>query len=341
MIARGKKKELVLVILMIFLITALHYMVSLHAIEIHAFYRRLYYLPIIYASFKFGLRGGVAAALASSFFYFPHLIFYVGHIPAQLADNFYEVILFNIIGWATGILSESEKRLAEQVRHSEKLSALGVLIAGLAHEIRNPLGIISATAQLLKEDQDQSTLQEGLEIIRQETTRLNQILTQLIDFAKPSPSQGGFLNLNELITESIPFFRKLLEEQGIKLQTALSGNSLTIYFDPQKFKQLLINLVLNSSQAMPRGGIIEISTWEKEGRVFMQVRDNGQGISQEILPQIFNPFFTTKEQGTGLGLSIVHRIIGDYQGKIKVESTVNEETKVMISLPKGEKDEEK
>lgn len=328
-----RKREITLIFLMILLITSLHYLASTHAIEIHAFYRRLYYLPIIYASFKFGLTGGIATALVSSFFYTPHLILYVGHMPTQLAENFYEVILFNVIGWATGVLSENEKRLEEQVRRSEKLSALGILITGLAHEIRNPLGTISATAQLLKDDNDLACIQEGLEVIREETIRLNKILTELIDFAKPTPSEGTVINLNEAIKDTTLLFKKVIEEQGVNLNLELENSPLLVYLDSQKFKQLLVNLILNSLQAMPQGGNLKIVTWKKENKVSFRLKDTGTGIPEDILPQIFNPFFTTKETGTGLGLSIVHRIVEDYQGRIEVRSFANRGAEFTISFP--------
>lgn len=234
-------------------------------------------------------------------------------------------------------LAEKEK-LEEQLRRSDRLATLGRLVTGLAHEIRNPVGIIKATVQVLeKEISDRPELTEYTTIIKQQVDRQNQIITELLEFGRPRPKNVQPLDLNKLIRAVVAFTEPLLEQNKIDLKLNLRPNIPEIEADGEKLKQVLVNLILNAIQAMPDGGRLRITTLSRNGTVLISVRDTGHGISEDDIKHIFDPFYTTKEGGGGLGLAIAHQIVEAHGGEIQVRSYPEKGTTFIIALPVTQK----
>lgn len=224
-------------------------------------------------------------------------------------------------------------QLEEEIRRADKLSAIGVMASGVAHEIRNPLGIVKTIAQTIKSSDriDEMDL-EGINIIIEEVDRANSVIKEILDFSKVEKGELLISNVYELVNDVIKITHKFAENNLVSIETDVEDN-LYCMMDVSKMKQVLMNLIMNAVDAMPDGGTVRISGKKQNEKVVLQVLDSGFGISEKQLDNIFNPFYTTKDKGTGLGLSITHKIIKDHNGSIKVKSTTEKGTEFIIELP--------
>ena len=226
------------------------------------------------------------------------------------------------------------KALRQEMQRKEKLAAIGGLAAGIAHEIRNPLSSVKGMATYFKNrftaDPDAS---QAAEVMVQETERLNRVINELLEFARPSQINARPSDINAVIDHSIKLIRQDAEDQGVELDTNKAADLPAAHIDPDRVVQCLLNLYLNAIQAMEAGGRITAETGlSPEGAVMVQIADTGPGIAREDLSRIFDPYFTTKSTGTGLGLAIVHKIIEDHGGRITVNSTPGRGTVFSIYL---------
>jgi len=458
------------IILMLALVTGFHYFTESRDWELHDFFRRLYYFPIIIGAFKFRLRGALVVSVLTVVLYAPHLLVYFGELNMELVNQLLEAVMFVVLGLITGYLVEEDykarrgledqiikvsnlekytqnllnsidsgvvafgedgnlqsmnreafrifhspenvhrflrknqmkeklqktietgetcsgaemtyknrggtvlflettifpvrdvtegiegavlvieditqlKELEEQVRRGERLAAVGVLSSGVAHEIRNPLGIIKTISQSIKEENTDVEMKESLEIIEQEIQRANKVVEGLLDFAKPGKLKMEKISLRRLLRDLELMTRKLAEQKGFSLILEPMEKDYLIEGDPDKLKQGLLNLVLNGIQAMEEAetkeeGTLRIQLTEPKAAdvqdrkaIRLIIRDQGAGIDPDHLKKIYDPFFTTKDQGTGLGLSITHRIIEEHQGSLEIKSRQGKGTMVIIELP--------
>lgn len=231
--------------------------------------------------------------------------------------------------------SREQRELEEQLHQAERLAALGQMVAGISHEIKNPLGIIQSTAELLGGMADAGDSQKKLSgVIREESMRLNRIVTEFLDFAKPQTPNLRDCPLEEILRKNLRFLHPELEKRGIRVTHNLDGKSFLIRADHDLLYRAFLNVFLNALQAMEGGGHIHVQVHEEKESCVVEIQDTGSGISQENLKRIFNPFFTTKEKGTGLGLSIVRKIIEGHRGNMTIESSEGRGTKVMIRISK-------
>lgn len=229
-------------------------------------------------------------------------------------------------------IEELEKRNT-QLRQSERLAALGELSAGLAHEIRNPLNIISGAAQTLKRNHNLKNDEELAEFIVEEVNRLNSMLTSFLDFARPAPLNKKRMDISEIVSEIAGKYDEIAKEKGIIIEKKVEPAICNI--DPNGIKQVLLNLLLNALEVTDKRGKISIQVYNTEGLIHLKIKDNGSGMTKEEMAKAFDPFFTTKETGTGLGLPVAHRIIREHKGEISVISAPEEGTCFHITLIKS------
>ena len=220
---------------------------------------------------------------------------------------------------------------AQAVR-SDRLVAIGELATGIAHEIRNPMGIIKTISQTLQEENDNEDLLEGLEIIVKEIDRANRVIDGILNFAKPIGNEMKKISLNQLLDEVVMITDKYVSKQNVFVELYLL-NEINIIADKEKLMQVFINLIFNATQAMEMGGNIKISAEPIDNGVNISFKDSGIGIKKEDMKKLFNPFFTTKEKGIGLGLSVSDRIIQDHNGYMIIDSIEGEGTQIDIYLP--------
>jgi two-component system sensor histidine kinase PilS (NtrC family) len=228
--------------------------------------------------------------------------------------------------------------MEEQIRRQERLATVGSLAAGIAHEIRNPLASLSGSIQMLQGELElQGDHRHLMDIVLRETDRLNTIITEFLDYARPRSNQREQISLASFLEETITLFRNSKEYRREIVIICDISSTIVITGDPQRLRQVFWNLLINAAQAIHNSGTITISAASGTGidgdEVTVRVLDSGIGIDSDNLEHIFDPFFTTKPSGTGLGLAIAYRIIEDHNGTIDVKSELGKGTAVIINLP--------
>ncbi|MBI4776867.1 MAG: two-component sensor histidine kinase [Deltaproteobacteria bacterium] len=223
--------------------------------------------------------------------------------------------------------AEEKKRLEEQLNHAERLAGLGQMVAGVSHEIRNPLGIIRSTGEMLAQRMEKYEPGNRLsQVIVEESTRLDRIVTEFLDFARPQVPNPVPYDLRQLILRNLEVLEPESNRFQIEIQTSLQADLEPIHIDPNLMYRGLLNVFNNAIQSMPDGGKMRVSLSNGMHAGVpvqtVQVEDTGDGVPAETLKHIFQPFFTTREKGTGLGLSIVKNIVEGHGGWIDVESPV-------------------
>ncbi len=226
------------------------------------------------------------------------------------------------------------KGLQAEVRRTERLAALGRLVAGMAHEIRNPLNSISGYSQHLKGKFGSDTSEgKALDVIVKEVDRLNRVITELLDFSRPQDPELEPLDLSETVRSTLALIAREAASQGVTIVEELPDTQVPVMGHADTLKQLLLNLSLNALQAMPDGGVLSVQAGIHGERPFLKVSDTGPGIPPEKQESIFEPFYTTRESGTGLGLAIVHRIVLDHGAEIRVESSPGSGAAFIVRFP--------
>ncbi|OGW28508.1 MAG: hypothetical protein A2X56_01545 [Nitrospirae bacterium GWC2_57_13] len=228
--------------------------------------------------------------------------------------------------------------MEEQVRRQDRLATVGSLAAGIAHEIRNPLASLSGSIQVLQAELDvQGDNRRLMDIVLRETDRLNAIITEFLEYARPTPAGDEQIVLSSLVDETVTLLRNSREfRETIKIICNLDQYAIVLG-DPRRLRQVFWNLLINACQAIPDSGEISVSVEQRseagEDMAVITVADTGMGIGQESQKKIFDPFFTTKQGGTGLGLAIVHRIIDEHGGSLTVKSEPEKGSSISIRLP--------
>ena len=337
-------------------ISALHYVTPDELVDRHYLIQRLFYIPVVYAGLCFGWRGGVAAGVLAGLAYGQQIVeIWTVTRRTSMVNQYTEVVLFCVIGAVTGIiafrernqkkaLQETAAQLAqvygelqqnfERMKRTERLYALGQLSAGLAHEIRNPLASIEgAAAFLLREPPSEERRVEFLVIIQKECRRLNRLLTNFLNFAKPAAPEYRTVALEQLIDSVIALAEHGVRRDQISLRKELPANLPAVECDPEQLTQVLLNLTINSIQAMPEGGEIVLGAHQHGPTIAIEVRDQGFGVSEQDMERIFDPFFTTKETGTGLGLPVAHQIVMHQGGILSAVRNPDKGMTFTLELP--------
>lgn len=273
------------------------------------------------------------------------------HVAVHAAPDFFETMrtlqttliavgaaLLLLLGTAITVYVIYAQRLTRAhaaLARSEQLSAMGRMAAGIAHEIRNPLGIIKNTAQLLREEMRDASMDTDLvDYIPEEVDRLNETLTGYLEFAKDAPLRLEPVDLVALLRRTLKLVKRDVEGAGVDVQHGLDAvGEVVIDADARKLQQVVLNLVINAVQAMPNGGTLTVGLDAGPDEVQLLVRDTGVGMDAARAQQIFEPFFTSKEKGSGLGLHVVQRIVEDHGGWIELETDPGEGTAFTLVLP--------
>lgn len=226
------------------------------------------------------------------------------------------------------------RRLQSELRRRDRLVALGNMAAGIAHEVRNPLSAIKGLARFFMEASPKESEESRMAgIMTQEVLRLDKVVGDLLDFARPDALNLGDVSLDELVERARGMIGPDMEARGIRFAAELPRPPLTVRVDRDRMTQVLLNLFLNAVQAMPDGGMLRVRGRAEASELLLEVADTGCGIAPERLADIFSPYFTTKASGTGLGLSIVHKIVEAHEGSIEAASRPGEGTVFLLRFP--------
>lgn len=318
-------------------------------------------LPVISGATSFGLGGTAAVSLAACAVYVSFLVFLREDqfIPDdQVLELVLRSIFLPVVGYLTYDLAsanQSEKQRARavveeleqanrslqeaqaEVLRSERLAALGQLTAGLAHELRNPLGTMKTSAELLsrKVSAENEIAREMAGFIASEVDRTNSLITRFLDFARPQHLQLETADITGMLDQAITRFEREQKDAGtdVSVFKNYSPDVPPVSFDSQLMERVISNLLMNAAQASPPGGVVTVKTLSDANEVEISVIDRGSGIDPKNLENIFNPFFTTKPEGIGFGLAIVSKIVNEHGGRITVASTPGEGSVFRIFLP--------
>jgi PAS domain S-box-containing protein len=241
-------------------------------------------------------------------------------------------------GEAIGLIAACEdvtaiRDLEARMRQADRLATLGRMAANIAHEIRNPLASLTGAIEVLVGgDRPPQTRERLIAIVLKESARLNDIIKSFLEYARPAPLAPVRVDVAECLDEVLLLIEHRVPPGTLKVVREFSG-PLVVQIDPQQFRQAFWNLCLNAVQAMPDGGELRVCASRADRALEVRVTDTGHGIPPEDLPQVFEPFFSTKEGGTGLGLALAHRVVQDHGGHIEVRSAPGSGTTVRIILP--------
>jgi two-component system sensor histidine kinase HydH len=318
------------------------------------------YLPVISAATNFGLLGAAVSAVAAIAEYLSFLLLLEPdqYIPTEeIPEVVLRALFFPVVGFLTYQLAQASRaetrkaqaaaeKLAEanrslkeaeaQVRRTERVAALGQLTAGLAHELRNPLGTIKTSAEMLARQvgQENEIAREMAGYITEEVDRTNSLITRFLEFARPTQHmrlEPG--DVHALLDRAISRFERDKSGTSVSVIRNYSPDVPAVSFDGELLEQVILNLISNAAQASRPGGLVTVKTRMAEQAVEISVIDTGSGIDPKNLENIFNPFFTTKPEGVGLGLAICSKIVDEHGGTIAVESTPGEGTVFRVYLP--------
>jgi len=240
-----------------------------------------------------------------------------------------------------------QKNLEQQLIHAQKMESIGMLAAGLAHEVGNPLASISSLVQILQRTSEDEFIQDKLELIKSQITRISRIIRDLVDFSRKSNYEVQLTDINKIIRDAIEIIRVSKKAKDINIKVTLDSGVPVLMLVPDQIEQVFINLLLNSvdalydqsAQQMEQYGkkekTIGIQSYVQDNSLFVTVEDNGKGIRTDDIPKIFEPFFTTKNvgEGTGLGLWVSYGIVKSFRGEIRVKSTEGYGTTFTVKLP--------
>lgn len=315
------------------LLTALHLLAPHeHPAQTHHLLRRLYYVPILAAAWAWGWRGGLSSAGWTVTSYAPHAFgFGVHGDPASPVDKIAEMVLFVVIGVGAGVLIDRERQHSAALRASiaalstaqerllaaEEHAALAQLTAGFAHEVRNPLGAIRGSAEILRDAHPEGDRHRRFaEVLVEQTERLDAVVDRFMRLARGAPVRAEAVVLMAVVEEVVEALLEEAQHRGVKVETKESNEQAL--GDPGLLRHVVHNLVLNAVQVQAQGGAVRLSIERRGSRCVLIVDDAGPGVPPEDRAALFRPFWSRREGGTGLGLSISRRIATDHGGTLSV-----------------------
>lgn len=336
-------------------ISLLHYLTPASHEHWHVVYQRLYYLPILMGAVLYGIRGGVAVAVVTAISYLPHILFQWQHAPLYRSNQLAEIVMLLVFGAVSGFLIDRIRRERERNRATaqelaqanerlrstfqrlrllDRLSALGALSAGIAHEIRNPMGGVSGAVEILDSmTPPDDERHEFVQIVKKEVKRISSIVSRQLDLVRPRPTDVAPCEIGRIVESVVGLVRNQAGKRRITIDKRVAGGLPIVETDEQGLRQALLNLLINAVQATPEGGAVRISAETLDRLVRIVVDDEGPGLSDEALEHAFDPFYTTKKEGTGLGLSIAFQIIDQQGGDLKARNRSDGGASFTIDLP--------
>lgn len=326
------------------LTTAIHYGFVLEPIFgdahwIHAVHSRFCYIPIVIAAAWFGLRGGIWTATAITITVLPY-VFSSRSSEHNFAGELVEIVFYFALALLIGALVDREWRARRrqqemqlQLERSQKLSLVGQVAAGVAHELKNPLASIKGAVEIISDENTaESDRSEFREILFREIKRMDGTVTEFLEFARPKPTRLEQFNFSQLLLSSLRQLETQAAKDSIHIEDQVETDVM-IEGDREKLHQLILNIVLNAIQASKPDSKISVQLQSSGRRVELTIRDQGQGINPNDLARVFEPFFTTRASGSGLGLAIAKSIVDAHGGSIAIKSQEQSGTTVTVELP--------
>lgn len=336
-------------------ISLLHYLTPPSYQHWHVVYQRLYYIPILLGAVRYGIRGGLAVAALTAVSYLPHILLQWQHAPLYRSNQLAEIVMFLVFGAISGFLIDRVRRERERNRATaealakandqlrstfqrlrllDRLSALGALSAGIAHEIRNPLGGVSGAVEILDSmTRPEDERHEFVQIVKREFARISTIVSRQLDLVQARPAAVAPCDLTRVVESVVRLVQSQAEKQGVHVAMRIADDLPVVETDEQGLRQALLNLLINGVQAVGPGGGVRITAQAGDGVLQLVVDDDGPGLSEDALEHAFDPFYTTKQAGIGLGLSIAFQIVDQLGGDLRAENREEGGARFSLVLP--------
>jgi signal transduction histidine kinase len=323
-------------------ITTLHYATPAEHAWVHDVLRRVYYLPIVLAAFLGGLPGGIAAAILVSVAYLPHAFVHPTHFdPGRGAEKLLEIMLYHVVGGGAGYLAgkerrrsrelqvalEEQRRLTRQVTRAERLSVLGQVMAGMAHEIKNPLHSLIGTAEIIDPLVPREAAERRLwDLHKTELQRLSDVAERFLSFGRPTAPEKRALDLREVALRTHDLLAAEARQKGVEFILVPATSPVMLQGDRDQLAQVSINIILNGFNAMgSTGGLVKlgvaVQTEGSRDYGVLRIENDGPPIPEEMLERIFDPFTSGGDASSGLGLSISERIVEQHGGFIEASNS--------------------
>jgi len=308
----------------------------------HDLHRNLFFLPVLYAVYKFRTKGVIATVSISTIIFIPHALLISPYLSSLLRPTLFVIILgfsgFLLANSLNGI--EERKKLEGKIKEAERLASIYEASGMMGHDLRNPLQTIIGTINLAEEtlktlpDTEKRKLQKYVKSIKEQIWYMNKIVTNLQDYARPLKPKPEDVNVSQMIHQSLS---EVKIPKGIEVSTMIPED-LLVSVDPLLMRRVFTNLLLNAVQVLTGGGRLSVKAYKTKSATYISVKDTGIGITEENLSKVFEPLFTTKAQGLGLGLSVCKRLVELHGGEIRVKSKVGEWSIFTVKLAhkKGE-----
>jgi len=329
----NKRQKFIVVASLIFIVTALHYFTSIDYGLRHVFLRELYFLPIMLAAFWFGLPGGLATSLLVTVVYGPFVLMHTAEPAAHILGNLLELVLFNVVGLFFGWMKDRETAQQHKLRETESLAAIGRAVSMIAHDLKTPLVAIGGLSrQLSKKLAVDSPLGEKIEVICQQADRLENMVLNMLDFAKPLTITRKPCDVNQILKKANETVYETARKRNIRVD--IQENEMTgCKLDAGKILQVLVNLISNAIEASPYGETVTVSVQTHVKVLIIEVSDRGKGVDESIAGKIFEPFVSAKSKGTGLGLVISKKIVEAHTGILEYRNNIDAGATFRVSIP--------
>ncbi|ADD68731.1 integral membrane sensor signal transduction histidine kinase [Denitrovibrio acetiphilus DSM 12809] len=323
-----------IIVIATIIISYFHYGVPKHHTIVHISHYYAFYLIVIYASYKYGLRGGLIVSVVLTLIYSPAAYIHTFRLdfPHYIIPSIVEVTMVYAVATIAGILSgklRKEKLKVEQVScemlelerkvaHDNRLKAIGQLSAGIAHEIRNPLAAIKSGISLIKSGKGNDQV---IDILSTEINHLDDFIRRFLQYARFGSEEKVTFELEQLVSELTELLNLASSRQKVIINYNIPDiTGVTLTGDKNAIKQALVNIAINGIEACEGEAVLEISLEIKDSEVIFNITDNGKGLDEELTGKIFEPFFTTKDMGTGLGLALASKIAQQHGGSLNVKN---------------------
>jgi signal transduction histidine kinase len=318
-----------LIVALVVVVSIMHYATLDAHMELHILHRELYFMPILLASFWFGLRTGVVTALMVSLIYAPYTFLRDDPHSTLLAVTA-QVLVFILIAFGLGWLVERQKRQQQEVLEAENLSVLGRAAISVGQEMKDLLGALRGIVKKA-EEQECTGLSEHFD---QEMSRLDQMVEILSSFVTTEPVQVFSRDMNEVITNKLEHYKRAAKKVGVNLETSLDESGCPSIVDKEAIGWVLGQIMKNALQVSDEGQTIQVRSRRSGNFCTVEIEDEGPGIKPEHLPKIFMPFFSTKETGQGLALAACRKTMRDMGGDIQVTSEWGHGATFIITIPR-------
>ncbi len=331
---RGTQIKAAIIVLMIAAILCLHYLTLPEKAYHHAVYRTLFYLPLILASFWFGLTGALSVCGAVLMTFSPYVLTHWEGFSVGDFDTILEGLLFIASTTILGLLVEREKKADKARLEAERLACIGRAVSEVAHDMKTPLMAIGGfTSQVAKAMEADNPNRKKLGIVIQETTRMESMVKEMLEFGRPLELHLSDRSLNEIALDCMEVSKPVAKEAGVDLESHLAPSLPLVTLDVSRMKQVILNLMMNAIQASPAGEKIMVGTTHEKQGVLLSVSDCGCGIVEKDREAVFQPFFSTKKGGTGLGLPIVKKIVEAHGGDVSFHPNPRKGVTFTVQLP--------